>query len=223
MLANHSNGHTGQCNPRLKTLAEECEMRPETLRGHIKHLEELGFVETVPQFFEGVQLPNQYVLKHGGTSENRRGGGGENRRGGTSENRPPIKQEVKQEDKPIERALRATPQKPDAVNEQTWADWVALRKAKKAPVTYTVVNQATKEAAKAGIALEEFFQIWCARGSQGLQADWIKPNEIKQRCITSFAEQATIEKQRRWEAMTGKQWPGKSTQKATLIEVERLA
>lgn len=66
MLANHCNGHTGQCNPRHKTLAEECEMRVETLKTHLKHLESLDLVTIVPQFSEGVQLPNQYIVNFGG-------------------------------------------------------------------------------------------------------------------------------------------------------------
>jgi uncharacterized protein YdaU (DUF1376 family) len=67
--------------------------------------------------------------------------------------------------------------RPESVSESTWADWLSLRKAKKAPVTGTVVKQAAAEAAKAGMPLEDFLQVWCARGSQGLEADWLKPNE----------------------------------------------
>jgi hypothetical protein len=72
----------------------------------------------------------------------------------------------------------ATPPRPDDVDEQTWSDWLALRKAKKAPVTSTVVDAAKREAEKAGMALDAFLQVWCMRGSQGLQADWIKPAEL---------------------------------------------
>ena len=66
---------------------------------------------------------------------------------------------------------------PPDVDQQIWDDWKQLRKAKKAPVTETVVNSARKEAAKANIEFSDFLSIWCARGSQGLQADWIKPDE----------------------------------------------
>lgn len=72
---------------------------------------------------------------------------------------------------------RATYPCPDDVEPQTWADWLALRKAKKAPVTETVVNGAIREAGKAGMGLEAFLSIWCTRGSQGLQADWLRPSE----------------------------------------------
>lgn len=68
-------------------------------------------------------------------------------------------------------------EKPDRVSQSTWDDWLQLRKAKKAPVTETVLKQAVAEASKAGMELEHFLQVWCARGSQGLQADWLKPSE----------------------------------------------
>ncbi|MEG2048925.1 MAG: hypothetical protein RR100_18915 [Comamonas sp.] len=61
------------------------------------------------------------------------------------------------------------------MTDQTWADWQQLRKVKRAPVTETVVNGARSEAAKAGMTLEAFLQLWCIRGSQGLQAAWLKP------------------------------------------------
>ena len=72
---------------------------------------------------------------------------------------------------------RATPSCPDGVDESVWTDWIALRKAKRAPVTGTVVAEAESEALKAGMTFEAFLRVWCARGSQGLQADWLKPHE----------------------------------------------
>ena len=69
------------------------------------------------------------------------------------------------------------PSCPEEVDLQVWSDWLALRKAKRAPVTETVVASAVDEARKAGMPLEAFIRVWCARGSQGLQADWLKPHE----------------------------------------------
>ena len=66
---------------------------------------------------------------------------------------------------------------PPDVDQQIWDDWKQLRKAKKAPVTETVVNSARNEATKANMAFSDFLSVWCARGSQGLQADWLKPDE----------------------------------------------
>lgn len=70
---------------------------------------------------------------------------------------------------------RATPPLgcPDDVAGQVWDDWLALRKAKKAPVTTTVLADARAEAAKAGMTLEAFLAKWCGRGSQGLEANWL--------------------------------------------------
>jgi hypothetical protein len=67
--------------------------------------------------------------------------------------------------------------KPDDVDQQTWGDFLTLRKAKRAPVTQTVVDDARRECAKAGMTLENFLRIWCRRGSQGLEAAWLKPDE----------------------------------------------
>jgi uncharacterized protein YdaU (DUF1376 family) len=78
-------------------------------------------------------------------------------------------------------AKRATPTpaiaRPDDIDPQTWADWCQLRKAKRATVSVTVIDGARGEAEKAGMSLEEFLQVWCRRGSQGLEADWLKPDE----------------------------------------------
>lgn len=74
---------------------------------------------------------------------------------------------------------------PPEVQEQVWQDWLTLRKMKKAPVTETVVNSAQKEAVKANMSFNDFLVVWCRRGSQGLEADWLKPHERQ-----SYAQQA---------------------------------
>lgn len=67
--------------------------------------------------------------------------------------------------------------RPADVSEQVWKDWTALRTKKRAGVNATTIDGARAEAAKAGLDLERFLAIWVMRGSQGLQADWLKPNE----------------------------------------------
>lgn len=93
---------------------------------------------------------------------------------------------------PKARSRSPTPkvEQPPGVTDQVWADWLALRKAKKAPVTPTVVASAVDEARKAGMTLQAFLALWCSRGSQGLQADWITPSERGQKSPqTAYAEQ----------------------------------
>ncbi len=72
---------------------------------------------------------------------------------------------------------RIAPSRPSDVAEQVWSDWLDHRKTKRAPVTKTVLDEARRESERAGLPLERFLAIWCARGSQGLQADWLKPHE----------------------------------------------
>ena len=67
--------------------------------------------------------------------------------------------------------------RPDDVTEQTWMDWQQLRRTKRASVTETVVAGAREQAGLAGMTLEEFLKVWCRRGSQGLEAAWLKPEE----------------------------------------------
>lgn len=85
--------------------------------------------------------------------------------------------------KPARAPRKPTPPpipKPENVSDQTWADWLKLRKDKRASVTKTVINGAIEEAAKAGMQLEDFLKAWCRRGSQGMDADWIKPRDRQQ-------------------------------------------
>lgn len=62
LLADHSNGDTGQCNPSHKRLAERCCMGLSTLKNHISELEACGFLSVVHKSVDGASLPNQYVL-----------------------------------------------------------------------------------------------------------------------------------------------------------------
>ena len=90
------------------------------------------------------------------------------------------KEEEEKTKKTAPRKRVATPAaiaKPDDVDQQTWGDWVALRTKKRATVSITVVEEARRECAKAGLTLERFLQVWCMRGSQGLEAAWLKPDE----------------------------------------------
>lgn len=98
---------------------------------------------------------------------------------------------------------RAAPvPRPGDVSEQVWDDWVALRVKKRTTVSETAIGEARSEAAKAGMTLEAFLRVWCARGSQGLQADWIKPAE-RGGVVTPIGKQRAIEEHNR---AVGEQW-----------------
>jgi hypothetical protein len=81
MLANHANGHTGQCNPSHKRLADECSMGVSTLKNHLRDLQEAGYLTIIHKSEEGVSLPNQYLLNIDGVRQNLTGGGSKSGRG----------------------------------------------------------------------------------------------------------------------------------------------
>jgi len=95
LLANHANGHTGQCNPSHRLLAIECSMGISTLKGHISALAQAGFVTIINKYQDGVQLPNQYNINMSGVTPNLAGVGSESG-WGVGQNLA-----TKQEDKPL--------------------------------------------------------------------------------------------------------------------------
>ena len=84
---------------------------------------------------------------------------------------------------------------PPDVGLPEWKDWLSLRKAKNAPVTETVLKSARKEAEKAGITLNAFLTIWCARGSQGLEASWLKSDEKQNQTETVYQRSMRLKMQ----------------------------
>lgn len=71
----------------------------------------------------------------------------------------------------------AVASRPEDVSQQVWNDWVALRKRKGTTISETAIDGAREEAAKIGWTLQQFLIEWCTRGSQGLKAEWIKPDQ----------------------------------------------
>ena len=77
-------------------------------------------------------------------------------------------------------AKRAKPavSQPEGVSETVWLDFVAMRKAKRAPLTQTALDGIAREAAKAGLTLEKALAECCSRGWQGFKADWMAPKLV---------------------------------------------
>ena len=63
---------------------------------------------------------------------------------------------------------------PDGVSDTVFQDFVKLRKGLKAPVTETALKGLQREAAKAGISLQEVLELCCQNGWRGFKADWLK-------------------------------------------------
>lgn len=61
----------------------------------------------------------------------------------------------------------------EGVDEQQAADFLQIRKAKKAPLTVTALEGIKGEAEKAGMTLASAVAVCCVRGWQGFKASWI--------------------------------------------------
>jgi hypothetical protein len=57
---------------------------------------------------------------------------------------------------------------------QTADDWMTLRKARRAPVTETVLKEIIAEADKSGMSLDRALAYACRQGWQGFKASWVK-------------------------------------------------
>lgn len=64
--------------------------------------------------------------------------------------------------------------RPEGVGEQVWTDFLAQRKAKRAPVTPTVIDGIRREAAKAGWTLEAALAETATRGWQSFKAHFVE-------------------------------------------------
>jgi hypothetical protein len=81
----------------------------------------------------------------------------------------------------IDKKKKIVSEKPENVAENVWNDFIALRNAKKAPVTVTVLEGITKEATKLNWSLERAMQEMCVQGWQGFKAKWVKDSEPEQK------------------------------------------
>jgi uncharacterized protein YdaU (DUF1376 family) len=63
---------------------------------------------------------------------------------------------------------------PEGVSNDVWESFLAVRKAKKSPVTTVALVGIEKEAQKAGMTLEQALAMCCTRGWQGFKASWAK-------------------------------------------------
>lgn len=98
---------------------------------------------------------------------------------------------------------QAAPPCPSDVSEQVWSDFLAVRKAKRSPVTETALKAINQEAEKAGWNLEKALRECVSRGWIGFKADWVKNKDQN----LSFRERDELAARQKWEEMTGQQTP----------------
>ena len=123
---------------------------------------------------------------------------------------PPAKPEKKNE--AVKAAKPSAISKPEEVANQVWADFLQIRKAKRSPLTATALAGIEREAAKAGIGLQQALEVCCESGWAGFKAEWLQGRQSPaQRAqvgqTQSFAQQDREAGWARWEAMTGRVHP----------------
>jgi hypothetical protein len=77
---------------------------------------------------------------------------------------------------------------PSDVDQQTWDDYMTVRKAKRAPMTATALKLLNGEATKAGLSLQAAVSICCERSWASLKADWLLGDGSGSRGRESFAQ-----------------------------------
>lgn len=107
----------------------------------------------------------------------------EEKKGMQGEEEKERKETLKQDHEPCKPApsSRATsasprsnvPEKPEEVSEEVWKDFLAQRRAIKAPLTATALKIIINESNKAGWFLETALQECIVRGWRGFKAEWV--------------------------------------------------
>jgi uncharacterized protein YdaU (DUF1376 family) len=103
---------------------------------------------------------------------------------------------------------RQAVERPDGVSEGVWSDFLAIRKAKRSPLTQTALEAIQREADKVPMTIAEALMVCCARGWQGFKAEWVADLASKPKAaLVSFAQQEREQGWKRWEEMTGREHP----------------
>lgn len=77
------------------------------------------------------------------------------------------------------RVAAQSPPCPQDVDEKVWQDFLAIRKAKRSPLTTTALLGIEREAAKAGVTLAQAVAACCELGWQSFNAGWYAERQSK--------------------------------------------
>lgn len=185
----------GECWPSYQHIADQCEMSHSSVRKHIKDLSNAGLLQIENRTGPKGNSSNVYRLTLSGmpsestpmSSEstpyavkNHTPMPSENTR--TSHSLEPVIEPI---NKPKDNSAKKTGALdfscwPYPASEQVFNDWVQLRKAKKAPITQTVVNQVGKELTKAvesGWTVDDVLTETISSGWSKVCFAWVAKNQ----------------------------------------------
>ncbi len=110
---------------------------------------------------------------------------------------------------------------PEDVSESVWQDFLAVRQAKRAPLTNTALDNIRREAGKAGMTLQAALAMCCARGWSGFNASWegVKnfTNPVQQTGETQYQRAARV-RAAEWSPSIAKGAPALERQLGQVIE-----
>lgn len=179
---------TGQCCLSIKGLIELTELSEPTVLSALAFLKERGFIK-VEKVKTKTGWGNSYsfpmldaTLKDEGTPKSWDTPRNEGTPKSLGEGIPnsldtgtPKSWDLKKEEKREKKNPKTTFSipRPEDVPEQLWADFVTHRKAKKAPVTETVIKRTRSQAAQCGMSLSDALEMTVTRGWQGFEARYV--------------------------------------------------
>ena len=185
-LADHAHDDGTNIFPSVKHLSEKTRQSERTIQYQLRKMEQSGWLILVADEKGGRNKTREYrindcwikganiapVLKGAnhdikGAIQNKKGAIAVAPESSITIIEPSIKEKINKKEKidPIREELKE-------VTDQTFSDFIELRKAKKAPLTIRAIENIRKEAGKAGISLENALIECCARGWQSFKADW---------------------------------------------------
>lgn len=185
----------GHCYPSVGTIARRCSMSERAVQGHIKALETEGFLTRT----ERTGHSTYYTLNPRRICAPAESAPPQKLHTPPAESAPPPPQNLRPtpaESAPItvsepsvEPSLKQKQAltRPEGVGEQVWADFLAIRRAKRSPLTTTALQGIEREAEKAGKTLHEALAICCERGWQGFKAEWVAGAQVRQMPMTPSA------------------------------------
>jgi len=180
-MADRHNGQNGLLNPGIAKIAAACGLTPSQVRRHLQALKADGLLSVTANANGGRpgQTPH-YCLHLTGSTDAQEGAHGCARgvapmretgsahatQTGKNRNEPESNRKY---------TLKPALVCPDDVPESVWADFLTIRKAKRAPMTATALQSIQREADKAGISIADALATCCERGWQSFKAEWAAP------------------------------------------------
>lgn len=194
-LADHANDEGASIHPGITLLAEKTRQSERTVQYQLRNMEAAGWLIRVghgnggrsksteyrisPEWLMGAEIaPIKKGAIHDikGAIYNTKGCNPRQERvqpvAPASNHHKTIIEPSKNHTRARELAQKTSIDRPDDVDEQTWNDWMSLRKTRRAPATATALAGIRREASKAGLTLSDALAYCCERGWQGFNASW---------------------------------------------------